>query len=70
MPTRPFYVQRNGDCIPLEGAWRVRQIEGDWWALRPDEIGGILEPDLNAKSRPARHFVLASDRPRPQARET
>ena len=33
MPTRPFYVQRNGDCIPLEGAWRVRQIEGDWLVL-------------------------------------
>lgn len=33
MPTRPFYVQRNGDCIPLEGAWRVTQIDGDWFVL-------------------------------------
>jgi len=33
MPTRPFYVQRNGDCIPLEGAWRVTQIDGDWCVL-------------------------------------
>ena len=27
MPTRPFYVQRNGDCILLEGAWRVTEID-------------------------------------------
>ena len=33
MPTRPFYVQRNGDCIPLEGGWRVAEIEGDWYVL-------------------------------------
>ncbi|MEM9177420.1 MAG: hypothetical protein AAGC67_19570 [Myxococcota bacterium] len=33
MPTRPFYVQRNGDCIPLEGAWRVAEIEGAWYVL-------------------------------------
>ena len=33
MPTRPFYVQRNGDCIPLEGDWRVAQIDGEWFVL-------------------------------------
>ena len=33
MPTRPFYVQRNGDCIPLEGAWRVTEIDGGWFVL-------------------------------------
>ncbi|MCR9095007.1 MAG: hypothetical protein NXI30_12370 [bacterium] len=33
MPTRPFYVQRNGECIPLEGDWRVAEIDGDWYVL-------------------------------------
>jgi len=33
MPTRPFYVQRNGDCIPLEGDWRVAQLDGQWFVL-------------------------------------
>ena len=33
MPSRPFYVQRNGDCIPLEGDWRVAQIDGEWFVL-------------------------------------
>jgi len=33
MPTRPFYVQRNGDCIPLEGDWRVAQLDGQWLVL-------------------------------------
>ena len=33
MPTRPFFVQPNGDCIPLEGEWRVTEIDGDWYVL-------------------------------------
>jgi hypothetical protein len=33
MPTRPFFVQRNGDCIPLEGEWRVECLEGAWYVL-------------------------------------
>ena len=33
MPTRPFYVLRNGDCIPLEGDWRVAQLDGQWFVL-------------------------------------
>ncbi len=33
MPTRPFYVQRNGDCIPLEGDWRVARLDGQWFVL-------------------------------------
>lgn len=33
MPTRPFYVQRNGDCVPLEGDWRIAQLDGEWFVL-------------------------------------
>jgi hypothetical protein len=33
MPNRPFFVQRNGDCVPLEGEWRVECLEGDWYVL-------------------------------------
>ncbi len=33
MPTRPFFVQRNGVCVPLEGDWRVECLEGEWYVL-------------------------------------
>lgn len=33
MPTRPFYVLRNGDCVPLEGDWRVAELDGAWFVL-------------------------------------
>jgi hypothetical protein len=33
MPNRPFFVQRNGDCVPLEGDWRVECLDGDWYVL-------------------------------------
>ena len=33
MPTRPFFVQPGGVCIPLEGDWRVVELRGDWYVL-------------------------------------
>ncbi|MAG31582.1 MAG: hypothetical protein CL908_11910 [Deltaproteobacteria bacterium] len=33
MPSRPFFVQPNGECIPLEGEWRVAQLRGNWYVL-------------------------------------
>jgi hypothetical protein len=33
MAKRPFFVQSNGDCIPLEGDWRVAALAGDWYVL-------------------------------------
>ena len=33
MPTRPFYVLRNGECVPLEGEWRVAELDGEWFVL-------------------------------------
>jgi len=33
MPTRPFFVQRNGECVPLEGDWRIAQLDGHWYVL-------------------------------------
>ena len=33
MPKRPFYVQRNGECVPLEGAWRIEILGGEWYVL-------------------------------------
>ena len=33
MPTRPFFVMPDGNCVPLEGKWRVVQLRGDWYVL-------------------------------------
>ena len=33
MSKRPFFVQRNGDCVPLEGGWRVEELGGHWYVL-------------------------------------
>jgi len=33
LPTRPFFVLPNGDCIPLDGDWHVAEIRGDWYVL-------------------------------------
>ena len=30
---RPFFVQPNGECVPLEGAWRIEQFSGDWYVI-------------------------------------
>ena len=33
MPTRPFLVLPGGECVPLEGEWRVAQLRGEWYVL-------------------------------------
>ena len=33
MPTRPFFVLPNGDCVPLEGDWRAVELRGEWYVL-------------------------------------
>lgn len=33
MAKRPFLVLPGGDCIPLEGAWRVTALRGEWYVL-------------------------------------
>lgn len=33
MPTRPFLVLPGGDCVPLEGDWRIARLRGDWYVL-------------------------------------
>ena len=33
MPKRPFFVQPNGECVPLEGDWRVESLGGSWYVL-------------------------------------
>ena len=38
MPTRPFFVMPDGDCVPLEGAWRVVCLQGDWYVLGQNSV--------------------------------
>ncbi len=33
MYRRPFLVLPGGDCVPLEGEWRVEPLRGEWWVL-------------------------------------
>ena len=33
MPKRPFFVQPNGECVPLEGDWRVERLGDGWYVL-------------------------------------
>ncbi|MGY8737574.1 MAG: hypothetical protein ACKVIW_08665 [bacterium] len=33
MPKRPFFVKTNGECVPLEGAWRTECLDGDWYVM-------------------------------------
>lgn len=33
MARRPFLVLSNRECVPLEGAYRIEQIRGDWYVL-------------------------------------
>lgn len=33
MPKRPFFVQPNGECVPLEGDWRVVHLQDGWYVL-------------------------------------
>jgi len=33
VPTRPFFVLPGGECVPLEGDWRIAELRGDWYVL-------------------------------------
>ncbi|MEZ4331118.1 MAG: hypothetical protein R3F35_05175 [Myxococcota bacterium] len=33
MHRRPFLVLPGGDCIPLEGDWRIEPLRGEWYVL-------------------------------------
>jgi hypothetical protein len=33
MPKRPFFVLPNGNCVPLEGDWRIARLGGEWYVL-------------------------------------
>ncbi len=33
MTRRPFLVLPSRECVPLEGAYRIEQVRGDWYVL-------------------------------------
>jgi len=33
MPTRPYLVLSNRECVPLEGPYRIEEHEGSWYLL-------------------------------------
>ncbi len=37
MPRRPFLVLDNRTCVPLEGPYRIEELEGKWWVLGHNE---------------------------------
>ena len=37
MPTRPFLVLRNHECVPLEGPYRVECHDERWFVLGHNE---------------------------------
>jgi hypothetical protein len=30
---RPFFVMPGGLCVPLDGAWRIAHLRGEWYVL-------------------------------------
>lgn len=38
MPTRPFLVLRNHECVPLEGPYRVECHDERWFVLGHNEL--------------------------------
>jgi len=38
VPTRPYFVMPGGECVPLEGEWRVVELRGDWYVLGHDSV--------------------------------
>jgi len=37
MPSRPYLVLRNHECVPLEGPYRVEQHDERWFVLGHNE---------------------------------
>jgi hypothetical protein len=33
VPKRPFLVLPAGECVPLEGEYRIEEIRGEWYVL-------------------------------------
>ena len=33
MYRRPFLVLPGGECVPLEGDWRIEELRGEWYVL-------------------------------------
>lgn len=64
MYRRPFLVLPGGECVPLEGEWRVEELRGEWYVLgnhavtrceserealiRLAQLRGPVEPDAVA----------------------
>jgi hypothetical protein len=38
MYRRPFLVLPDGDCVPLEGDWRVETLRGEWYVLGHNSV--------------------------------
>lgn len=38
MAKRPFLVLPGGDCVPLEGDWRIAELRGDWYVLGHNSV--------------------------------
>ena len=38
MATRPFFVMPGGECIPLEGDWRIACLRGEWYVLGHNSV--------------------------------
>ncbi len=38
MSKRPFFVLPDGQCIPLDGDWRVVELRGDWYVLGQNSV--------------------------------
>lgn len=39
MPKRPFFVLPGGNCVPLEGDWRIALLDdGNWYVLGHNSV--------------------------------
>lgn len=38
MPKRPFLVTTEHECIPLEGPFRIEQVQGAWYVLGEHQV--------------------------------
>ncbi len=50
MYRRPFLVLPGGECVPLEGDWRVDELRGDWYVLGNNAVTRF-ESEREAQSR-------------------
>ena len=50
MYRRPFLVLPGGECVPLEGEWRVEELRGEWYVLGQNAVTRF-ESEREALSR-------------------